>query len=230
MPSRLSKTLIASLLSSAIFLQACAGAQTSTVSTPAAVRALTTAPLPTTRPLFADDFTNPASGWDVRRDSNAVTDYQNGEFVMVVGKPETTLWSRPHQNLTDVSIDVEARQAAGPDDNLFGVLCRYQDANNFYRLVIGGNGYAGITKRAKGVVKVISAPLLTRTPAVKRGQASNHLQALCQGRQLSLYVNSQLVAQATDGDFPGGDVGLLAAAGKSPGVEIHFTHFVVRPP
>lgn len=179
---------------------------------------------------MADNFADPLSGWDVRHDPDAVTDYQNGEFVVFVGKVDTTLWSKPNRYMTDVVVEVDAREAAGPDDNLFGILCRYQDANNFYRFVIAGNGYAGITKRANGEVVVISAPLLTRSAAVNRGQASNHLKAICEGNQLSLFVNDQLVAQATDSDFSGGDVGLLASAGKHSGVEIHFTNFVARRP
>jgi hypothetical protein len=180
--------------------------------------------------LFIDDFTNPLSGWDVRQDSNAITDYHNGEFVIFVGKTETTLWSKPNHYMTNVSIEVDTREAGGPDDNLYGVICRYQDANNFYLLVIAGNGYAGITKRAEGVVTVLSGPFLTRSPAVNRGLASNHLKAVCKGTQLSLYVNEQLVVQAQDGDFMGGDVGLLASTGKHLGVEIHFSHFIVKQP
>lgn len=180
--------------------------------------------------LFADDFTNTLSGWDVRRDADAITDYQNGEFIIMVGRIDTTLWSKPNHYFTDAAVEVDAREAAGPDDNLYGVICRYTDSNNFYRLVIAGNGFAGITKRTNGVVKVISAPALTRSPAVNRGQASNHLKAVCQGSQLTLYVNGQLVAQATDDELSGGDVGLLASAGKHPGVEIRFSNFVVSQP
>lgn len=132
--------------------------------------------------------------------------------------------------MTDLTIDVDARQAGGPDDNLFGVICRYRDSENFYRFVIGGNGYAGITKRSNGDVTVLSGPLLTRSDAVDRGQALNHIRATCQGDQLTLYLNDQLVAQATDSEFPSGDVGLLASASKHPGVEIHFSGFSVISP
>lgn len=194
----------------------------SAVTTPAAA--------PASSDLFRDDFTNPKSGWDVRHDKDAITDYGNAEFVIFVGKTKATLWSKPNQNLTDVIIEVDTRETAGPDDNLYGIICRYQNPSNFYRLVISGNGYAGIVKRANGVVKVLSGPSLVRSPAVKQGHASNHLKAVCQGTQLKLFVNDILVAEAQDADFASGDVGLLASASKHPGVEIRFSHFVVQKP
>ncbi|MFV2044219.1 MAG: hypothetical protein ACC700_13430 [Anaerolineales bacterium] len=180
--------------------------------------------------LYKDDFSNPLSGWDVRNDPDAITDYRNGAFVIYVGKVDTTLWSKANRNMMDLIIDVDARQVGGPDDNLFGLICRYRDADNFYRFVIGGNGYAGITKRSNGDVTVLSGPLLTRSDAVNRGQATNHIRAICQRDQLTLYVNDQLVAQAADSDFPSGDIGLMASASKHPGVEIHFSEFSVSSP
>lgn len=180
--------------------------------------------------LMADDFSNPLSGWDVRNDPEVITDYRAGEFVIYVGKTDTAIWSKANHNLQDVVIDVDAREVAGPDDNLFGVICRYRDVDNFYRFVISGNGHAGITKRSGGTVTVISAPTLPRTEAVVRGQNANHLRAICQGPQLALYVNGQLVAEASDTDFQDGDVGLLAATGDHPGVEIHFSAFLVTAP
>lgn len=180
--------------------------------------------------LFSDDFSNPLSGWDVRHDADAITDFQNGEFVIYVGKINTTLWSIPNRYMTDVVIDVDIREVAGPDDNLFGVICRYQDANNFYRFVISGKGYAGITKRSQGIVTVLSEPLLSQSPVVNRGYASNHIKAICQGSQLIMYVNDQLVAQAEDSEFSAGDTGLMASSGEFPGVEIHYTNYVITEP
>lgn len=118
------------------------------------------------------------------------------------------------------------------------VLLLTKPSNMFY---LTGDGllcaFAMITKDGKVVlgvpvtdIEVIFGPVLTRSPAVIRGQESNHLKAICHCNQLSLYVNDQLVAQAADSDFQGGNVGLLASTGDHAGVEIHFTHFVVTQP
>jgi hypothetical protein len=180
--------------------------------------------------LFHDDFTDPLSGWDVRHDQDAITDFGSGEFVIYVGKADTALWSTANRYMTDVSIEVDARQVEGTDDSLYGVICRYQDRDNFYRFVIGGNGFAGITKRSRGTVTVISGEFLNVSTAVQRGLASNHLRAICQGTQLSFFVNGELVAQASDSEFSAGDTGLIAASSRYPGVRIRFSNYSVFQP
>ncbi len=180
--------------------------------------------------IFADDFSNPLSGWDTRREPDAITDYHNGKFVIFVGKTDTAIWSVANRRMNDVVIEVTTNQAGGPDDNLYGVVCRYQDKDNFYRFVVSGRGYAGITKRVNGSVVVLSGPKIQKSEFVNLGQSENLIRAICFGSQLSLYVNDQLAAEVVDADFPDGDIGLIASSGKHPGVEIHFTDFVVKEP
>lgn len=180
--------------------------------------------------IFQDDFSDVMSGWEIRNESTAVTDYVNGEFVIKVNIPDTSLWSKPHGAFENVHIAVDALQTAGPVKNLFGIICRYQDGDNFYRFVIGADGFAGITKRSNGDVTVISAALLTVSAAVNQGFAANHIEAICDGSRLVLWVNGQQVAEAVDADFASGEIGLLASSGSVAGIEIHFDNFVVSEP
>ncbi len=180
--------------------------------------------------LLDDDFSDVMSGWEIRNDPAAVTDYRDGQFVIIVNKPDTSLWSKPIGVFTDVDVAVDALQTAGPFKNLFGIICRYQDADNFYRVVIGSDGYAGITKRSGGQVTVISGPVLTFSPAVNLGFAANHIEAICQGSHLALWVNGVLVAEATDDQFASGEIGLIASSSKDIGIEIHFDNFIAKLP
>ncbi len=180
--------------------------------------------------IFQDDFSNVMSGWEIRNESSAVTDYINGEFVIKVNKPDTSLWSKAHGAFENVRIAVDVLQTAGPVKNLFGIICRYQDSDNFYRFVIGADGFAGITKRSNGQVTVISDALLTVSAAVNQGFAANHIEATCAGSRLVLWVNGQQVAEAMDEDFASGEIGLLASSGTQAGIEIHFDNFVVSEP
>ena len=44
----------------------------------------------------------------------------------------------------DLRIEVDVSKQNGPDDNAFGVLCRYQDPENFYYFLISSDGFGGI--------------------------------------------------------------------------------------
>ena len=49
-------------------------------------------------------------------------------------------------SFADVTIEVDATKKDGPDDNDFGVICRYQDVDHFYYGIISSDGYFGLIK------------------------------------------------------------------------------------
>ena len=68
------------------------------------------------------------------------------------------------------------------------------------------------------------------SPVINRGTNVNHLRADCVGDRLTLYVNGEKLAEATDATLTHGDVGLLAGAFSQPGVDIIFDNFVAIQP
>jgi hypothetical protein len=181
--------------------------------------------------LFQDDFSNPSSGWDqVNRDDGGQTNYGEGFYRIFVNTTGKFYWANPGLDLTDVQIEVAGSKAGGPDDNTFGVICRYQDNDNFYEFIISSDGYAGIAKIAAGKTELISGNKLYPTDAIQLGDATNHIRANCIGDTLTLIVNGVQVAQVKDTDFPSGDVGLFAGAATVAGVDIHFDNFSVSAP
>ncbi|MGC1376454.1 MAG: hypothetical protein WA821_09530 [Anaerolineales bacterium] len=188
--------------------------------------------------LYRDDFSNPSSGWPSATDSDGITDYDKGSYRIRVdtvgaGKNGMDRWVHPNQDLKgDVRIEVDATRIAGPDDNDMGVLCRYtkkDDAFNFYYFIITSDGYIGIAKMKDSNPKLISSEKMTQSAAVQKTGA-NHIRADCIGDQLTLYVNGTQVATATDSEYTGGDIGLIAGTFTTPGVDIHFNNFVVTKP
>ena len=96
--------------------------------------------------LFSDDFSDPPSGWGAWEQEEALVDYFSGGLRILVNEPHFDFWSVAGKDFQDVQIEVDAVKFAGPDDNDFGILCRYQDKENFYMLVISSDGYYGIAK------------------------------------------------------------------------------------
>jgi hypothetical protein len=179
---------------------------------------------PTT--IFVDDFSDPASGWDRQSPSGGVTDYANGQYRILVNEPDLTVWSLAHKNFDDqVGIQVDATKARGPDDNEFGVFCRYQDNDNYYQFLISSDGFALIGKQFNGTNVGLSSEKMQFTDAIRQGAATNRIHATCMGDTLTLSVNGQEVARATDSSFSSGDVGLFAGTFDTAGVDILFDDF-----
>ncbi|WP_299025285.1 hypothetical protein [uncultured Thermanaerothrix sp.] len=188
-------------------------------------------PTPQAKILFQDDFSDPNSGWDRRQDDDGVTDYTgDGAYRIRVDTPNLEVWANPGQNFTDVRIEVDATKVAGPDDNDFGLLCRYVDTQNFYFFLISSDGYFGIGKKVNGEAQVLGAKNLEPHTAIRQGTTTNHIQADCVGNALSLYVNGTLLRTVKDDTFQEGDVGLTAGTYDEAGVEILFDNFVVYAP
>ena len=130
----------------------------------------------------------------------------------------------------DVIIEVKAENTGSPD-NYFGVLCRYQDLQNFYFLVVSSDGYYGFLRRlGGGDIELIGMESMLSSDAVQLGGASNHIRLDCVGSILTLYVNGEMVGQASDSALTNGDVGLYAGTFEIAGTDILFDNFVVYQP
>jgi len=129
-----------------------------------------------------------------------------------------------------VSIEVAADKLGGADDNFFGVICRYQNEDNFYVLLISSDGYYNIGKFKDGEYEVIGDAGQGFSQAIHQGKTRNHLQADCIHDTLTLIVNQTKLAQVQDNDFSGGDIGLIAASMSVPGTNILFDDFIARQP
>lgn len=180
--------------------------------------------------IFQDDFTRTSSGWDRYQDPSYSSDYYQGGYRIHVLSPNTDAWANPNLEIADAQIEVDAAKVGGPDNNVFGVLCRYQDARNFYFFLISSDGFAGIGVYKDGRRRLLSDDSLLPSSAVLQGDAWNHIRADCNQFSLSLIVNGVLVAEAQAAEWRTGDVGLIAGTYDLPGTEVLFDNFsVVRP-
>jgi hypothetical protein len=180
--------------------------------------------------LFQDGFSDPSSGWDRIRNQEGMTDYEAGRYRIVVNASNADYWANPGLYFQDVVIDIDVGKAAGPDDNDFGVLCRYQDTGNFYFLIISSDGYYGIGLVEDGKQQLLDPPQMYHSEAIIPDQGPNHIQATCSGSSLTLAVNGQVISQAEDGTFLEGDIGLIVGSFDQSGVDVWFDNLTVRVP
>jgi len=186
--------------------------------------------LPPGSVLFQDDFARRSSGWPVRHTAQAILDYADDHYSMLVLAPNTSQWATPGLDVGSARIEVDALAQGGLDDNLFGLVCRYRDEANFTFLVASSDGFAGIGEYRDGERSMLSGGAMLPAESIAPRGSNNHLMAECTGEALRLYVNGSLVAEAPAGGEASGDVGLITGTYAYAGVEIAFDNFSVQVP
>jgi hypothetical protein len=180
--------------------------------------------------LFRDDFSVLGGEWSRLRDSSGITDYDQNGYRIQVLQPDTHFWSHPGLKVQDVRVEVEARPLGGPEENLFGVLCRYQDDKNFYYFLIGTDGFFILGKYKHGAQSFLGLDTFGFHPALQESQEVYQLRVDCVRENLTLFVNEIQIVTVQDHDFVQGDVGLIAGTLETPGTDVLFDNFVVRKP
>lgn len=131
---------------------------------------------------------------------------------------------------SDVHLETDMIKVIGPSDDTFGLVCRAEDANNYYFFVISSDGYYGIGKSINGAHKLINAPGMLPADEISQGKAKNHLRADCIGERLELFINGQGIAKVTDSQFTHGRVGILAGTLEASENVVLFDNFSVLNP
>lgn len=180
--------------------------------------------------LFQDDFSRPESGWDHYQDEQYVSDYHQDGYQIEIIEPNILAWATPGLSFDDSLVMVEATRRQGPADNAFGLICRYQDPDNFYFFLISSDGFAGIGQRLEGQRQLLSDEHMLPSQAILAGFEPNLILASCVGPRLELYVNGQYVTAVEDDTWSTGDVGLIAGSYETGNVTIQFDNFSVQQP
>lgn len=180
--------------------------------------------------LFKDDFSIPYEGWQKIMNFDGEAGPVNGAYRILVNSEHTDLRVTPGLYFGDVQVEVDISKVNGSENNHYGVICRSQDRDNFYEMLISSDGYYGIVKVKGGVQIPLGAEALRPSEAIRRGEATNHVLAECIGDILVLWVNEEILIEVSDGDFTSGDVGLIAGSYDPIGTEILFDNFSVINP
>jgi hypothetical protein len=185
-------------------------------------------PAPSTLPL-SDGFDDPNSGWTTLSTDQFRIAYEGSALHITVDTLDSTAWAVAGQQLDNFVLDVDATQLEGPDDNHYGVIVRFVDERNFYRLDISGDGYYSIQRFRDGEWETLVNWPGSPTDVIRQGNNTNHLRVIADGPRLTWVVNDTVVAEITDADILNGDVGLTAGSffGEA-GVHVAFDNFEVH--
>ena len=166
--------------------------------------------------IYEDDFGDPNSGWDVYDEGATWAGYRDGEYRLAIDQEEYVTWANPDLSapLSDIEVEVDVRQMAGPLDD------------NFYWFQISADGYYSVDLMQAGEwVTLIS---WTESAAINQGLGvTNHLKVGCHGDQFAFYANDAYLTTVTDDTFPAGSIGLATGTFDEPGVDVRFDNLKV---
>ncbi len=185
-------------------------------------------------PFLHETFAQWDSGWDQFENEIGVAHYGTDIYAIEVRQPNQFLWSNPGiESPQNVRIKALIEKISGDNDDFYGVMCRYQNEDNFYAFLISSDGYAGIFKRVNGgELQPVSGATMLPSDAVSKGLGENYIEADCVGSHLALWVNGfevQVVKEETftpENSRPG-DIGVIAGTFSATSSEIHFKELEV---
>jgi hypothetical protein len=187
-------------------------------------------PAPSGSVLFQDDFSSTSSGWSQSEDSTGIAQYVQGAFRLAISKTQAGKVSTPGLTFSNVRLETDTIPLGGPQNNNFGLVCRYQDDQNFYFFTISSDRYFGIGKYKDGKLTLLGNGQMQTSDAIHEGNSPNHLRFDCVGDRLTGYSNGVELLKTQDSDIEAGDIGIIAGTLNEPGVDILFDHFTVFQP
>jgi hypothetical protein len=183
--------------------------------------------------LLTDSFDNPAAGRLSSHSSNPGVEqgYIGGEYqVRLSSSAKPFLAVAASSAFANLQVSADARLAEGTEARWVGVACRLKPRDGtaqFYALLtVPATGQFALSN-FDGSRWVHLVPFQS-SAAVRRGNASNHLELTCVGSTISARINGTEVASVQDRTYDSGYVAVVAGRDEGVPVEARFDNLVVR--
>lgn len=174
---------------------------------------------------FFDDFSDPGSGWTSYPELDYPPSYESGHLVFSIVPTESFGLGYLPRVFEDVAVSVDVKFDQPAHDGDIGILCRYVDSENYYSVEVTENGYYAVWKKVNSEYSW----LIEWTPSslIPTDGSPFILNAACDGTQLQVGINDQLLGTANDADLASGYVGLIAGTYENGGLIVSFDNFEV---
>jgi LysM repeat protein len=176
--------------------------------------------------IFQEDFSLPGD-WLTAVEVNFRMEYAEGGYRILNHTAFSTVTSVRALDFADIYLETNAARVGGPQTGFYGVVCRWQDTQNFYAMVIGSDGFYSIARVLNGQLTHLAEGRSTNGP-ILLDSANNRISGSCLGNTLTLFVNGEQLLQAQDNTFASGSVGLMVGTRTAAGTHVHFDNFALR--
>jgi hypothetical protein len=119
--------------------------------------------------------------------------------------------------------------ASSPADTGFGVVCRMQDSDNYYRLGVGNDGTYAIARVEGGNSTVLTGNgKWVSSDALRASPGPFDVRAECVGTTLTLFESNHQIASVRDATFQSGEVGVFVETFHEPNATVALQSLSVR--
>jgi hypothetical protein len=182
--------------------------------------------------LLQDNFTDPTTGWTEDKFDNYFIGYHEPEYYHIeVTSPnyKTTVFAPGKQQFDDFTVDLNvltsSSKTSPTGDFRYGVAFR-RSGDQYYAFTI--------SPRTKKWYILKSSP--NALEVLKEGtddeihdlDTVDTLRVDARGSDLAFHINDRLIAQISDADYAGGEIGFFVESFDSPNTHVHFDSLVVR--
>jgi hypothetical protein len=176
--------------------------------------------------IYEDDFTDSFGGWDDAFDAYTTKQYGNNRYQIEVNTDNLIAWGLANRDVSDFTLEVEARQEDGAPSNSYGLLFRLQDRDNFYRYDISGDGFFLLSKFENGLWHT----LIDWTQSEFINPDTNILKVSAFGPSITVWANGQALGSIIDDSFEHGNFGFFASTFSEPYMWVSFDNLKLLAP
>jgi hypothetical protein len=182
--------------------------------------------------LFEDDFSELNRNWEIWNEpGDSAVSFLDDGLIMIVYKPDLDVITTTNNVHDNVSIHTSMKKRFGTNDNVFGVVCRYLNAENYYGFLISSDGYYGIVKVINGKYTLLSSENMQYDESINKDKAENWLHAVCDDSSLSIIINGEEKISVVDSDLKNGKTGLITGTFSDSGeTAVYFDNYLVTVP
>ncbi|MBI3172802.1 MAG: hypothetical protein HYZ25_03715 [Chloroflexi bacterium] len=179
--------------------------------------------------LLSDNFESRSSNWGVGTDTDYEVQYVDGALQIKVVPANMKVYSGPNgTSYKNIHIEADAINQGSDPKAAFGVLCNQQViSDEFYFGYVTPSGEYGIVKSVfiNDDVELTSGT----TDLISKDASTYRVGMDCAANgTMTLYVNGQQVATASDTEYAGGTVGVIAWSGDvESGTTVSFDNYVI---
>jgi uncharacterized repeat protein (TIGR01451 family) len=183
---------------------------------------------------YADDFSDPGSGWPIDDTGDTLYEYLNGEYRILLRNANWWAGARPGFKASNYIVAVDVRRTTGGITGSYGLIFGLSDDwSQFYSFEIAPHNIPParnyiIFRYNSGNWTPLAAGFSDNISPI--WDATNRLKIERNGSLIRAYANGHLLTSVSDGSYTGSrHVGLIATSSSMPNLDVRFDNFTVDP-